>query len=183
MFDLKTGAPAGEYQVPDAAWINDIAVDSAGTIYATLTGTGQDPTSWKILKIAIDKKTKAYVTTVFAQGAPMNLPNGIALDPAGNIVMVNIGTPDVITFSPKGKVLKTEKAAMSGNDGLVIMADGTKYVSSVRFGGVSKIGASGVGELIATGIPVAASMCYDSGANQLVIPLNPNNALAFIKLN
>jgi len=25
-------------------------------------------------------------------------------------------------------------------------------------------------------------MCYDAGANQLVIPMNANNALAFIKL-
>jgi len=25
-------------------------------------------------------------------------------------------------------------------------------------------------------------MCYDSGANQLVIPMNANNALAFISL-
>jgi len=36
--------------------------------------------------------------------------------------------------------------------------------------------------VIAEGIPSAASMCYDSKQNQLVIPLNPNNALAFIPL-
>jgi hypothetical protein len=29
---------------------------------------------------------------------------------------------------------------------------------------------------------VLASMCYDAGANQLVIPMNANNALAFIPL-
>jgi hypothetical protein len=28
----------------------------------------------------------------------------------------------------------------------------------------------------------AASMCYDAGANQLVIPMNANNALAFIRI-
>ena len=36
--------------------------------------------------------------------------------------------------------------------------------------------------LIAQNIPNAASMCYDAGANQLVIPMNANNALAFVKL-
>jgi len=36
--------------------------------------------------------------------------------------------------------------------------------------------------LIAEGIPSAASMCYDSGANQLVIPMNANNGLAFVSL-
>ncbi len=33
--------------------------------------------------------------------------------------------------------------------------------------------------MIASGIPSAASMCYDSTQHQLVIPMNPNNALAF----
>jgi hypothetical protein len=32
------------------------------------------------------------------------------------------------------------------------------------------------------GFPNAASMCYDGGANQLVIPMNANNALAFVPL-
>jgi hypothetical protein len=32
-------------------------------------------------------------------------------------------------------------------------------------------------------MPMAASLCYDAGANQLVIPMNGNDALAFIKLN
>ena len=37
-------------------------------------------------------------------------------------------------------------------------------------------------ELIAQNIPNPASMCYDSDANQLVIPMNANNALSFIRL-
>jgi hypothetical protein len=41
---------------------------------------------------------------------------------------------------------------------------------------------NGPPQLIAQNIPSAASMCYDSGANQLVVPLNANNGLAFISL-
>ena len=63
-----------------------------------------------------------------------------------------------------------------GNDGLVIMPDGTKYVSSVVQGGVSRIRPGQPAELIAQNIPNPASMCYDAGANQLVIPMNANNA-------
>ena len=70
----------------------------------------------------------------------------------------------------------------NGNDGLVVMTDGTKYVSSVVNGGVSRIRAGQPAELIARNIPSAASMCYDAGANQLVIPMNPNNGLAIIPL-
>jgi DNA-binding beta-propeller fold protein YncE len=116
------------------------------------------------------------------QGSPLFQPNGIAFDPQGNIVVVNVGDDAVLTFSRSGQLQKTEHAAQAGSDGLVIMPDGTKYVSSVRNGGVSRIRPGTLAQLIARNIPSAASMCYDAGANQLVIPMNPNNGLAFIRL-
>jgi hypothetical protein len=176
-FDLRTGAPAGEMKLPGVDWINDIEVTDDGTVYATRTGT-QDANTWQVWRIAPNG-----TPSLFVQGAPLNLPNGIAFDPQGNIVVVNIGDDAVLTFAPAGKLVKTEHAAQAGSDGLVIMRDGTKYVSSVRFGGVSRIRPGQPAELIARNIPSAASMCYDEGANQLVIPMNANNALAFIKLD
>jgi hypothetical protein len=180
-FNLQTGAPAGETRVERSTWLNDIEVADDGTIYGTQTGAGgqnPDATTWQVLKIAPNG-----AVTVFVQGTPLRQPNGIAFDPQNNIVVVNIGNSDVLTFSADGKLLKTETAAQAGNDGLVIMSDGTKYVSSVVNGGVSRIRPGKPAELIARNIPSAASMCYDSGANQLVIPMNPNNGLAFVPLN
>ena len=180
-FNLKTGAPAGETRVEKSAWLNDIEVADDGTIYATQTGVGgqtPDPTSWQVWKI-----TRDGAVSMFLQGAPLRQPNGIAFDPQGNIVVVNIGNNEVLTFSPAGQLVKTETAAQAGNDGLVIMPDGTKYVSSVLNGGVSRLRAGQPAELIARNIPNAASMCYDAGAKQLVIPMNPNNGLAFVPLN
>ncbi len=173
-FDMKTGLPGKEYRVDKSTGFNDLAIDKSGTIYGTVTGNGDGAQVWKI--------TKDGAASIFFQNVPLVGPNGIALDNDGNIVVVNIGNPDVVTFSPDGKVLKTEKAAQAGNDGLVIMKDGTKYVSSVQNGGVSRIRPGQGPELIAQNIPSPASMCYDSGANQLVIPMNANNALAFIPL-
>ncbi len=120
--------------------------------------------------------------TVLVEGAPLNLPNGVGIDPQGRIVVLNMGDDTVLTFTPEGRLVQTERAAQPGSDGLVILPDGTKYVSSVRHGGVSRLRPGRPPELIATGIPSAASMCHDSDANQLVIPMNPNNALAFVKL-
>jgi hypothetical protein len=176
-FDMRTGAPAGEIRVDRVAWFNDIEVADDGTIYATQTGTRADSTSWQVWKITPDG-----AASIFAQGAPLLQPNGVAFDPQGNIVVVNIGNDDVLTFSPAARLVRTEKAAQAGNDGLVIMRDGTKYVSSVVNGGVSRIRTGQPAELIARNIPSAASMCYDAGANQLVIPMNPNNGLAFVQL-
>ncbi len=180
-FDMKTGAPLGETRVPGAAWFNDIEVTDNGTVYASVTGVGgqtPDPNSWQIWRVLPNGDA-----SIFVQGAPLRQPNGVGLDPQGNIVVVNIGNDEVLTFSPDGKRIRTERAAQAGSDGLVIMPDGTKYVSSVINGGISRIRPGQAPELIAQNIPNAASMCYDSGANQLVIPMNANNALAFVKLD
>jgi len=179
-FDVKTGAPAGESPVTGVDWINDIAVTRDGTVYGSRSGArgpNADPNTWQIWKVTLDGKA-----SVFIQGAPLNVPNGVAIDQQGNIVVVNTGDDAVLTFSGAGQVLKTEKAGQPGSDGIVIMPDGTKYVSSVVNGGVSRIRPGKPAELIARNIPSAASMCYDSGAKQLVIPMNANNALAFIKI-
>ena len=176
-FDMRTGAPAGQVRVADSAGFNDLAIAPDGTIYASQTG-GDDPSTWRIFRVEQGGRSE-----VLLQGAPLNRPNGVALDDQGNLVVVNIGNADVLTFSPRGQLLRTEQAAQPGNDGLVIMPDGTKYVSSVRQGGVSRIRPGQPAELIASGIPSAASMCYDAGANQLVIPMNPNNSVAIVPLN
>lgn len=179
-FNLKTGAPAGESRVERSTGFNDIEVADDGTVYATQTGdrsANPDATTWQVWKIAPDGSA-----SIFVQGAPLRQPNGIAFDPQGNIVVVNIGDNAVVTFSPTGQLVKTENAVQAGNDGLVIMKDGTKYVSSVINGGVSRIRPGKAAELIARNIPSAASMCYDAGAKQLVIPMNANNALAFIRI-
>jgi len=122
------------------------------------------------------------ISSVFAEGGPIAVPNGVAIDQDGNIVVVNVDSTADITYDPKGDVVRVEHAAESGSDAIVVLDDGTKYVSSVKFGSVSRIRLGKEVEVIATGIPSAASMCYDSIQHQLVIPMNSNYALAFIKL-
>lgn len=179
-FDMRTGAPAGEIRVEGAPWLNDLEVADDGTIYATQTGdfgSNPDPDTWRVWRIAAEG-----TASVFVQGAPLQAPNGIAFDPEGNVVVANYGNAEVLTFSRSAELVRTEEAAQPGSDGLVIMPDGTKYVSSVRQGGVSRLRPGAPAELIARNIPSAASMCYDAGANQLVIPMNPHNGLAFVPL-
>ena len=176
-FDMATGRPVRSVAVPGSQWLNDIAVAADGTVFGTNSGSADRSETWQVWKITTDGQS-----SVFVQGAPLNIPNGIEVDGDGNVVVVNIGNADVITFAPDGKVVRTEQAAQSGNDGLVIMADGVKFVSSVRLGGISMMKPGAPARLIAENIPSAASMCYDPDANQLVIPMNANNGLAFVSL-
>jgi len=176
-FDMNTGAPKGNVTVKGmTGFINDVEVAADGTIYATQTG-GDDPTSWRVYKV-----TPQGESSVFVSGPPLSRPNGIAFDPKGNIVVVNIGTSDILTFSPAGQLVMTEQSTDPGNDGLAILPDGTKYVSSVRQGTVARIRPGQKAELIASGIPTPASMAYDSKRNRLVIPMNNWNAITFVEL-
>lgn len=182
VFNVATGALRREVEV-DSPGLNDLAVAGDGMVYATQTSAGggkrekPDPESWKVFAIPPEGDV-----SVLIEGEPLNQPNGIEMDNEGNIVVVNLGDTGVLTFSREGKLLGTEEAAQPGSDGLVILGDGTKYVNSLRQGGVSRIAPGAAPELIATGIPGAASMCYDAGANQLVIPMGENGALAFVPL-
>jgi sugar lactone lactonase YvrE len=177
-FDMKTGQPLGSQQVEGVTgFLNDLEVAPDGTIYATQTGT-ESPESWRVYKI-----TPQGQTSVFVQGVPLNRPNGIAFDPKGNIVVVNIGSKDVLTFSPTGQLLNTEQSIDAGNDGLAILPDGTKYVSSVRQGTVARIRPGKPAEMVASGIPSAASMMHDPKRNRLVIPQNDWNAITIVQLD
>ena len=175
-FDMTTGEPRGNIPVAGVTRFNDLEVAADGTIYATQTGT-TDPTSWRVYKI-----TPKGEATVLITGAPLSSPNGIAFDPKGNLVVVNIGSNAVLTFSPDGKLLTTEESTDAGNDGIVVLADGTKYVSSVRQGTIARIRPGAKAEKIADGIPTAASMTYDSKRHRLVIPMNDWNAITIVEL-
>lgn len=171
-FDLETGQPMEAFPVSGAVGLNGIAVADDGTIYASNTRGPE-----RVFRVSPDGEAETFV-----DGAPLALPNGVAIDNDGNIVVVNVGDNAVLTFSPEGELLQTEHAVEGGNDGVVVTEDGTKYVSSVRYGSVSRIEPGQPAEIIASGIPSAASLCYDSVQEQLVIPMNDNNALAFIPL-
>ena len=171
-FDLATGRPLKSVAVPGSTILNGIAVTDDGTVYASNTRNPE-----LVYKITNDDEV-----SVFAEGAPLNVPNGVAIDTDGNIVVVNIDDNAVITYNLEGEVVKIERAAEGGNDGVVVLPDGTKYVSSVRYGSVSEIKPGQEAFIIASGVPSAASMCYDSVQHQLIIPMNPNYSLAFIPL-
>ena len=175
-FDMATGQPRGSVKVEGATRFNDIEVAQDGTIYATQTGD-QNAATWRLYKITPEVKS-----SILVGGAPLKQPNGVAFDPKGNVVVVNIGSKDVLTFSPSGELLQTEESIDAGNDGLAILPDGTKYVSSVRQGTVARIRRGQKAESIASGIPSAASMTYDPKRNRLVIPMNDWNAITFVEL-
>jgi sugar lactone lactonase YvrE len=179
MWDMATGGWIGMHSVPESTGFNDIEVMEDGTIYASDTGAN------RIFKVNPDGTSEIFIDDNGEnnrEGEIFQLPNGVAFDGDGNIVVANIFSDNLHTFSPDGELLKTEHTVDGGDDGLVIMEDGTKYISSVRFGSITRIAPDGTAELIAVGMPGGASMCYDPTAHQLVVPMNNANALVLVPL-
>lgn len=176
-FDLGTGAPLGSEEIEDGVRFNDLEVAADGTVYMTQTGAEDGSIPERLFRMAPDGSS-----SIFVDGPPLSRPNGVAFDPDGNVVVVNVASADVLTFSPAGELLDTEQSLDPGNDGLVILDDGTKYVSSVRQGTIARIRPGEAAEMVASGIPSAASMCYDPTRNRLVVPMNSWFALAFVEL-
>lgn len=177
-FDLETGAPAGMVEVEGATAFNDIEVDTDGTIFASQTGSADGTVPTRLYRIDPDG-----TASVLVEGAPLARANGVAFDTDGNVVVVNIESDEILTFDRAGALLKTERSLDTGNDGLVILPDGTKYISSVRQGTLARIApGGGAPELVASGVTNAASICHDSRRNVIVAPMNNNNAIAIIDL-
>jgi hypothetical protein len=176
-FDMTTGAPSGSAVVEDAVSFNDLEVAEDGTVYMSQTGAADGSVPERVYRLAPDG-----TSSIFVDGAPLSRPNGIAFDTDGNIVVVNIGSRDVLTFDPSGELIRTEQSNDAVNDGIVVLDDGTKYVSSVGVGTITRIRPGGEPEVVATGIPSAASICYDSRRNRIVVPMNSWFSLAFVEL-
>jgi hypothetical protein len=176
-FDMPSGQPLGSEVIEGGVGFNDLEVAEDGTVYMTQTGAEDGSVPGRIYHMAPDGRS-----SIFVDGAPLTRPNGIAFDRDGNIVVVNVGSADVLTFSPTGELLRTEQSLDPGNDGLVVLDDGTKYVSSVRQGTIARLRPGQPAEMVASGIPSAASMCYDPTRERLVVPMNSWFALAFVEL-
>lgn len=176
-FDMTTGEPQGSVTVEDAASFNDLEVAEDGTIYASQSGDPDENIPERLYKITPDG-----TSSVFVDGVPLARPNGVAFDNDGNIVVVNISSDEILTFSPEGELLETGTSLDSINDGVVILPDGTMYISSVGEGTIAVIRPDQPAELVASGLPSAASICYDTSRNRVVVPMNRGNAIAFVDL-
>ena len=80
-FELATGRPGREYPISGATFLNGIGVTKEGTIFVSNTRPPE----------CVYKLTAKGDVSTFVAGKPLALPNGVAIDMDGNVVVVNVG--------------------------------------------------------------------------------------------
>ena len=102
-FNMQTGAPAGETRV------EKVAVVQRYRGRRRRNGLRDASPAWVVTSRTrrrgrCGRSRATALPPIFVQGAPLRQPNGVAFDPQGNIVVVNIGNNEVLTFSPAGNL-------------------------------------------------------------------------------
>lgn len=162
VFDLADGKPVTSVAIDGADFLNDVAVTADGTVFATDTGTDDSPGA--VYRISADGNV-----TKIASGEDLHRPNGIALDPSGNIVFVTYGGDEIVMMSPDGKVLDRRTLDVRKLDGLVLDG-GTALVSSWDDHSIVAVDGDGPGKRIATGLTSPACFEVDRQHHLLLVP-------------
>jgi hypothetical protein len=160
VFDGTTGEPLESIAIEGAAFLNDVAVGRDGTVYVTDTGANA------IYAVAADGTVRTLVSGDALPGV-----NGIDIDAQGRLVVVTFGSNKLITLSPEGTIETTRELEAGKLDGLVVLEDGTAYVSSWETNGILEVAPDGTGTVAASDMPSPAAFDIDRKRRMLVVPL------------
>jgi len=176
-FDLKTAKLKSKVAIPNAKFLNDIAIDNAGVVYVS------DMFANAIYRIENEK------ATLWHSGPELPLPNGLLVHDE-ELIVASFGEDlDPATFAVKklGQLwsfnLKTkERQALTkqplGNlDGLENDGSGGYYVSDWKAHTVYHVEADGIIKAILTGFQGPADIGLIEGKRLLLVPRMMDNKL------
>jgi hypothetical protein len=166
-FDQSSGAPAGEFCVPGASFLNDVAPAPGGGVYVTDTGldasfspSGTDA----VYRIVGDQ----FATVVAASG--LGAPNGIIATDEG-ILVVTFMSGEVFRLDADGGRTSLVGGGEGQFDGVGELADGRVLVSSWGNSCVYLMDEAGALECAVAGVEAPADIGVDRTRNRVLIPL------------
>lgn len=202
MFDLFTGAPQGEVNIPDAITLNDLTVAGNGTVFITDSGSNDSPGA--IFSVSPDQ-----TVTRVAYGPQLNRPNGIAMNPTwggglqgsaimyveldgADLVTMAVGSgappsahavqnPDLLSGSSQvGQELRRVTLPSGRLDGLVVLDDQLAFVSSQDPGVIYAVDGQERARVVFEGVPGAAAIGYDTKRDAVLIPQTRDGRLTIV---
>jgi hypothetical protein len=176
MFDCESSNAVGNFRIPNATFLNDIAPGKDGSVYVSDSGfkAGKDgfaPSGTD----AVYKISKSGKISTVAKGAVLGHPNGLLLD--GDVLwVVTFGTGELYSLA-RGKRAEVFKPGKGKLDGLVKADDGEYLFSSWEGQLIYKGPAVGPYEVVVKGVKAPADIGYDFIRKRVLIPLFMDNAV------
>jgi sugar lactone lactonase YvrE len=183
LFDRKTGKSAGSWPVPNATFLNDVAVDGGGTIYATDTAIslegGQPRPQGTAAVYRFESNSK--VPTALGTGEALSGPNGIVAAPEGP-TFVTFLSNKILRVKGKDAAPETVATLPSGQlDGIARLDDGSFVVSSWAAQAVFRV-TGGQARQIIGGLRSPAGLDVDRKRNRVLVPELNDNTLHIANL-
>lgn len=181
-FDRRTGAPRGEFPIPGATFLNDVAAGEDGGIYFTDTGLkaganggGFEPTGTD----AVYRLWPNGSLDTLARGDSLGRPNGIAVT-GDSVWVVGFGSGELYRVVNGGRT-DVRKLPTGGLDGLVV-ANGEVFTSSWEGASLLRGPIGGPFTAMVKELPAPADIGHDLWRHRILIPLFNGNELRIIKL-
>lgn len=174
MFDRKTGRPKGAIDIPGSTFLNDLASTPRGEIYVTDSGLKPDfsPSGTD----AVYRIERNGTLTTVAKSPRLNHPNGVAVLPGGEIVVVTFSQPgEVYNVSASGQKQHVRTLPKGQLDGVVPLPAGALLISSWEASAVYRLDRNGKAVIVVPNVTSPADIGYDSRRRRLLIPLFMQN--------
>jgi sugar lactone lactonase YvrE len=182
-FNRETGAAEGEWCVPAAVFLNDVAVGPDGTLYVTDSGFTIGPEGIKAAGAdavyRFDQHGKSFP---LSKGPDLNHPNGIVADKEG-VIVVSFGAAQVYRLDPKGLRTDVVKLPAGQLDGVVRLDDGTLLVSSWEGQAIYRVSPDRQVATLVEGIPSPADIGYDRKRRRVLVPVFMENRVEIRPFN
>lgn len=169
-FHRVTGAPLAAVPVPDAVFLNDVAVAADGAVVVS------DFHADRLWRLAPDGALSR-----FGPERIESSPNGLAA--AGTALWVAAAKPNrLLKLDAAGEIVAKVTMPAGGLDGLVVLADGTLLVSSWEESAVYRLGPERRPAPLLEDLPSPADIGFDAKRRRVLVPLFREDVLAVLPM-
>jgi sugar lactone lactonase YvrE len=165
IFDRETGASVDEVAIDTAEFLNDLAADEAGSVFAS------DSARDAVYRIEPDRTWQEWV-----QDEELASPNGLVVSDE-DLLVASSAQPLITRVNPDGDVVGDMVTPEAELDGLVQLPSGDLLVSSWAGGAIYRGGPGGGFSELFTGLRSPADIGLDSGRGRVLVPLFDDHAL------
>jgi len=164
VFDRETGAAVDEVAIDTAEFLNDLAADGDGSVFAS------DSARDAVYRIAPDRTWEELT-----EDAELASPNGVAVS-ADGLLVTSWDEPRIARLDADGAIADQLATPAAELDGLVVLASGDLLVSSWEGGAIYRGAEDGQFSELFTGLDQPADIGLDAVRGRLLVPLFGDDA-------